>query len=380
MPCLFGPNRICIVLATPNDAMPANESFRSAADSSGNIPEQQPAPQGDALRELLAHIVASTSDAIFSRKLDGTVISWNEAAERIFGYTADHMLGRSSAILLPQERRHELPAMMARIRRGERIDHFETIRIRADGRPITISICVSPVWDGRGQVIGSSSIARDITDQRRLEKELLQISERERRRLGRDLHDGLGQQLGGMELLCRTLERRLEAKGIPEAATAQLLVEQIRETLEQTRALARGLTPIWEEPTGLMLALEDLAETTRKLYGVICVFQCQQPVVIEDHSVAVHLFRIAQESISNAVRHGRATHIYITLQRLKDNIVLRIRDNGQGLPTEKEPHKGMGLQIMKYRTSVVGGHLRVDSIRPHGVQVACTVPLATTRG
>lgn len=334
------------------------------------------------LRELLAHIVASTSDAIFSRRLDGTVTSWNGAAEQIFGYTAGEMVGCSSALLLPPGRKKELPDMMRRIRRGERIDHFETVRIRKDGQPITISLCVSPLFNAAGAVVGASSIARDVTTQRQLETELLQISERERRRLGRDLHDGLGQQLGGVELLCRTLGRKLSQKGMPEAEIAGLLTAQIREAIEQTRALARGLTPILDQPNGLMLGLEDLAETNRRVAGIVCTFKCEQPVLLKDLTAAVHLFRIAQESIGNAIRHGAAKRIDVRLLRAKDGITLRIRDNGKGLPSSTEqpaPPRGMGLRIMHYRASVLGGALQVEPAKPRGVVVTCTIPAVSTQ-
>ena len=220
------------------------------------------------LRAHLAVIVESSNDAIYSRKLDGTVSSWNAAAERIFGYRAEEIIGKSSAILLPKERADETPHLLKRIERGFRVEHFETVRLRKDGAPLTVSLTLSPIRNDRGRIIGASTIARDITLQRQLETELVEIGEQERKRVGRDLHDGLGQQLGGIELVCCTLARSLAKRGLPETRLAKLLIQHIRKTTEQTRALSRGLTPVMDSADGLMAALEDLAATTQEIWKV----------------------------------------------------------------------------------------------------------------
>ncbi|MCX6903687.1 MAG: PAS domain S-box protein [Verrucomicrobia bacterium] len=226
------------------------------------------APRLAALRNLLAEIVESSGDAIFSRKLDGTISTWNAAAERIFGYRAQEIVGRSSTVLLPPDRPNELRQLMERVRRGERITHFETVRLRKDRKPLTLSMHVSPIRNGRGQIVGASTIARDITAEREVETRIMEISEQGRQNLGRDLHDGLGQHLGGIELLCRSLAWSLRKARRPEARTAELLVRQIQGAMQQTRSLARGLTPVMDKPNGLMVAMESLSTTVRGLYRV----------------------------------------------------------------------------------------------------------------
>lgn len=332
-------------------------------------------PRMTDLRALLADIVQSSDEAIFSRALDGTITSWNAAAERIFGYRAEEIIGQSSAVLLPSDRVEEMKRLMESIRRGERVDHFETIRLRKDGKPLALWVCVSPIRDARGRVVGASTIARDMTAERDLETRLLEAGEHERQRVGRDLHDGLGQQLSGLELLCRTLTRALEKRGLPEAKTAHLMVSQIQEAIVQTRALARGLTPVMDRPNGLMLALEELARTTRTLFGVRCAFHCEEPVLLAEHTSALHLYRIAQESVTNAVRHGQARRVDVSLARTARNLVLEIRDNGTGLPARPRNSDGMGFSIMKYRTSMLDGTLRVQNTPPRGAAVICMVPL-----
>ena len=340
----------------------------------------QKAPRVAALRGLLADIVQSSSDAIFSRRLDGTVNTWNAAAERIFGYRAREMVGRSSAALLPPDRADEMPHLMDRVRRGERISHFETVRLRKDGKALTVSLSVSPIRDLQGRIVGASTIARDMSAEREMEARILEIGEQERQRLGRDLHDGLGQQLGGVELLCRTLARSLSKRKRSEARMAQLLAEQIREALSQTRALAGGLAPVMDTPNGLMLALESLSASTCSLPGVQCAFDCEEPVLVHDHIASVHLFRIAQESVANAIRHGRARRVEVVLSQKGMALVLKIRDNGKGLLPEWQKSPGMGLRIMRYRVSTLEGSIRWQRARPRGVVVTCTVPLLKKPG
>ena len=328
-----------------------------------------------ALRNLLAEIVESSGDAIFSRKLDGTISTWNAAAERIFGYSAREIVGRSSKVLLPPDRPNELRQLLERVRRGERITHFETVRLRKDRKPLTLSMHVSPIRNGRGQIVGASTIARDITAEREMETRIMEISEQERQNLGRDLHDGLGQHLGGIELLCRSLAWSLNKAKRAEARTAELLVTQVQEALEQTRSLARGLTPVMDKPNGLMVAMESLSTTVRGLYRVRCLFRCDEPVLVHDHAMSVHLFRIAQESVANALRHGEARRVEMVLAQKGGQVVLQIRDNGKGLASEARESSGMGLRIMKYRASVLQGSIRWERATPRGVVVTCKAPL-----
>ena len=351
------------------DARPATRRTRKPP------PAGWKAPRLAVLRRLLADIVESTSDAIFSRKLDGTVNTWNAAAERIFGYRAQDIIGRSSAALLPPDRPDEMRQMMDRVRRGERIRHFETVRLRKDGKPLTVSLSVSAILDVPGRIVGASTIARDISAEHEMEARILESGEQERQRLGRDLHDGLGQQLAGIELLCRSLSGSLSRRKRPEARMAQFLIVQIQDALAQTRALARGLTPVMDSPIGLMLALEDFSATTRSLFQVQCLFRCEEPVLVHDHIASVHLFRIAQQSVANAIRHGGGRRVEVVLARKAGVVVLQIRDNGKGLPPGWQKSPGMGLRIMRYRASVLEGSIHWRRASPRGVVVICKVPL-----
>jgi PAS domain S-box-containing protein len=164
-----------------------------------------------------AALVESSDDAIIGKTLDGHITSWNRGAGMVFGYSRNEMIGKPVSILIPDDRTDEEPGILEKIRRGESVDHYETIRRRKDGKLIDISVTVSPIRDVGGKIIGASKVARDITERKQLEKEIIEISNREQQRIGQDLHDGLCQELAGIELMCQVLEQKLAAKSKVES-------------------------------------------------------------------------------------------------------------------------------------------------------------------
>lgn len=321
----------------------------------------------------LAAIVESSNDAIIGETLEGRITSWNKSAERIYGYTASEALGRPIGILVPREREHEVTDILRRIRAGEIIDHFETIRVRKDGQHIHVSLVVSPIRDALGQIIGASAIARDITERKQLEAEVLQISEREQQRIARDLHDGLGQSLSGTVHLANVLQMELAEQALPEAAEALRITELLNQAVAETRCLARGLYPVPPEANGLTVALQELASRTKDLFKVRCSVRCRQAVLVRDNAIATHLYRIAQEAINNALKHGQAQAIEIGLSANKERILLTVRDDGVGLAEAFSSRKGMGIRTMRYRAGMIGGSLAIENALPCGVRVVCTV-------
>ena len=147
----------------------------------------------------------------------------------------------------------------------------------------------------------------------------------------------------------------------------------INEAVAQSRNLARGLHPVEPEPNGLMAALESLAARTKKLFQVRCHFSCRRPVLIPDNTVATHLFRIAQEAVTNAIKHGKPGHIEISLTRTPARISLAVKDDGSGMPARRRKKAGMGLHIMRYRAGMIGGSLAVQKEPGGGTTVVCTV-------
>jgi len=452
------------------------------------------------MRSQLAAIVEYSNDAIFSRTFDGTITTWNAAAARIFGYAASEVVGYPSAMLLPPGREEEFRKFVARMRRGQVMEHFVTERLRKDGQRIHVSFTLSPIRDSSRRFVGFSTIARDITEERRLhetlerreseledlfeaasvglvlvspdgvvqranpaflsilqrqpeqvvncpinefspdpavlddllkrlssretvhnfatdfqtpkgetrcvlldadgfweggrlirsrwfvrdisrrrqlERELLENTDTERRTFAQELHDGLGQQLGGIAYLVNVLRERLEQHKAQEAAAATRIFELVRKAIEDTRRMARGLSPIREEPEGLMIALRELGEHASELKGIRCRVVCPKPVLVSDTVVAGHLYRIAQEAVNNAVKHAQPRAITISLRQSKEQLILIIADNGKGIRPLSPNRKGLGLRIMQHRASLIHGTMEVAARRLGGTQVVCTVPLSS---
>jgi PAS domain S-box-containing protein len=482
---------------TPLSRVSRKSPGRKSADG---LPSAQATLSG--LRSQLAAIVEYSNDAIFSRTLGGVITTWNVAAERIFGYTAAEIVGRSSRRLLPPGHRDEFRELLARIRRGEVVQHYETERLHKDGQCIHVSLTLSPVRDSARRLIGFSTTARDITGQRQmrdalarrehelrdlfdeasvglvllardgtilrandaffellervtervigralpefhpdaaaaeamlrrlaarqtlnnfptellardgqtrhvlvdanalwedgrfvhsrwfvrdisrrkqLERELLELSERERRGFAQELHDGLGQQLGGVAYLSNVLREKLAERDAPEAAEAARIFSLVREAIEQTRRISRGLSPIRPEPDGLMIALRELATQTTGLFRVRCRFYCRAAVLIGDSTLAGHLYRIAQEAVNNALKHARPQHIAIRLSRARNSVTLVVTDDGKGIGPISPRRQGLGLHIMQYRAGLLRGTVNVQPRRGGGTEVICTVPNANAK-
>ena len=221
-----------------------------------------------------------------------------------------------------------------------------------------------------------ASIGRKLSqfmERKKLEREVLEISHREQNRLGRDLHDGLGQQLTALELFNVRLAVEADAKSRPLGKKVRKMGEHLRDAIKQTRAMANGLSPISLNEGGLVTALKKLAEGTRAMADVDCKFICPAPVEI-GLEPGIHLYRIAQETTNNALKHGHAKKIRITLTKQDDReLRLAISDDGQGFSVSEATEGGMGLQVMKYRASLIGAELHVDSELGKGTSVTCVV-------
>lgn len=215
------------------------------------------------------------------------------------------------------------------------------------------------------------ALTDEMAERERVERELLEISEREQRRIGHDLHDSLGQHLTGVALAGQVLEEKLSTRGLPEAADANKVVELVEEGISLSRKLAKGLHPIEMEADGLMLALEELAAISSDLFKINCRFDCDSPVLIRDPATSGHLYRIAQEAISNAVKHGKAKNISVELETLDDGIALRVKDDGAGLPDPLPKTAGMGLRIMAHRASMIGATFHARRDESGGTLVLC---------
>ena len=223
-------------------------------------------------------------------------------------------------------------------------------------------------------VVARRALAQIQKDRRlkQLEKEILDVSESEQRRIGRDLHDGLGQHLTALELLSQSLISQLKTAAPQLVSPAQEIARQIRQTITQTRLLSHNLSPVPLEADGLMFALSELAEGTTALSGTTCTFTCPGKVLINDSIVATHLYRIAQEAVNNALKHSKAKEIQISLSTASGSIRMSIEDDGCGIAAEGSTSRGLGLNLMKYRARLIGASLHVHSEPGDGVEIICT--------
>jgi len=327
----------------------------------------------EALREtsqtLLALIDASPL-AIFVLNTDGFVTIWNPAAERMFGWRAREVFGEALPFV-EEEGRDEFVRLLQTVFAGEGLMDVEMPRKRKDGTVIDISLSAAPLRDEKGAVTAIMTIMSDITEHKRLQKEILSVSDREQHRIGQDLHDGLGQVLTGVAFMSRALERKLAAGSLPEASEAASISKLVNDAIGQTRSLARGLYPVTLETGGLMEALEELALTTEQLLAVPCTLHHSGPVPAPDAATAIHLYRIVQEAVNNALRHGSAHHIMISLDVEEDKTILTVHDDGVGLQEHSRQGKGMGINLMHYRAKMIGATLEVKGAPGRGTTVTC---------
>ena len=235
----------------------------------------------------------------------------------------------------------------------------------------TYHVWVFPFTDTDGTPL-MMQLGLDVTDRKRLELMVAEANETERRRIGRDLHDMLGQSLTGLGYLVGGLSEKLAAKSPQDTAVAKQIIETVKEAVGQVRALSRGLDPIGLEADGLVNALGELARTFRAASGIPCEFRCDRPVTLEAFT-ATHLYRIAQEALTNAAKHAHAKHIVIRLAGGAESLSLRVEDDGIGIATVARDNEGMGLRVMRYRAGAIGAALTVSAGRNGGTVVTCTL-------
>jgi two-component system sensor kinase FixL len=302
---------------------------------------------------------------------DPRIMYINPAFEQVTGYSFDRVVGQPLSSLV------SLTGLLHWLRSGmpsgerflEEIAPYQSPQGEGWGE-----WRVGPVRDKQGQNTHWLVILRDITERRRLEKEILEISDRERQRIGQDLHDGVCQHLAGIELMSQVLELKLARRSKEAAARVGEIGRHVREAISQIRLLIRGLSPVTLESEGLESALRELAANTEKLFGVTCRLECSSPGLVPNQAVATHLYRIAQEAASNAIKHGKATSIAIRLEKAGEHTLLSITDNGSGFPEALPAKRGMGLVIMKSRAQMLGGRLSTENEPGGGARVSCFVP------
>lgn len=325
--------------------------------------------------EFSQALLNGTGALIIVLDSEGRIVRFNPAAEAASGCRFRDVVGRTPwDVFVPRDERSAYKRHFRKLASGSVVRAYEGTMMTPDGTRRTVSWSNTALMSPDGsdvEFVIMSGI--DVTDTKRLEAEVLNVAEMQQSRFGHDLHDGLGQHLTGIEFMVQVLKQKLEQRGRPEAGDLEEITRLIREAITQTRDLARGLSPLILQSKGLAVALEDLARSTSRHLAVNCVCRMSSPPPDPGPGIAIHLYRIAQEAVANAVKHGAATEITISLRETANRMELSIEDNGCGFPEGFTGGSGMGLRVMQYRAGIIGGTVRATQRSSGGVVVTCAL-------
>jgi len=328
-------------------------------------------------RNFAAAVLDTVGALVLVLDPQGRIVRFNRACERTSGYDSSEVTGGEIWDLLgAPEERARFRETFDQVRAGRLPEAYESAWETRAGARRVISWSGTALADARGTTEYVILTGIDVTEAKRLERTILEISGREQRRIGQDLHDGLGQHLTGVAFMSKVLEQKLREKGLPETAEAAKIVALVNQAIDQTRELSHGLLPVLSDAEGLMRALERLALQVENLFHVSCTFECERPAPIRESDIATHLYHIAQEAVNNALKHGHPRHIAIRLAG-GEGPFLSVEDDGVGLPESRPAERasqGMGLLIMSYRAKMIGGALEVRPDSAGGTVVFCTFP------
>jgi PAS domain S-box-containing protein len=332
-------------------------------------------------RLRLAVIVESSNDAIFSKNLDGIVLSWNAAAQRIFGYTEAEVVGQPAGLLVPPERRDEENRLLQRFRSGERIERYETIRVTKSGSTVNVSLNITPITDSAGTLIGAAEIARDLTEQGRaktalstVSRRLIHAQEEERARIARDLHDDIGQRLALL-----TFELTELSAGAPasshQSRTSKLQV-QASEIAADIQRLSHELHSSKLELLGIAVAMKGFCEEFATLQRVDAEFTSRDVPDQLPPDICLCLFRVLQQALHNAAKHSGVRRFEANLWGEQDEVHLVVSDAGRGFDLEAaRSGRGLGLISMEERLKLVGGALSIDTQPQRGTRIHAWAPV-----
>ena len=321
---------------------------------------------------------------------EGRIVRLNRAAQDFMGDEPEQLRRQPFhwARHLPPEQRDEVLSVFARLFDGQAIPRYDnpwldsagqqhllewrnTVLHDRSGRARYVITLGVDVTEARGaEARQRESELRELSERRRLELEIVRIGTAEQERIGREIHDGLGQQLTALGMLCASLQRRLAAQGqLQEIDTLQLIQRHLQAATSEARSMARGLSPMRIDGSSLGQALQALVDDVHRGTGVSCRFAMRGDSAGIDEEVATHLYRIAQEALNNALKHARAMQVAVQLDATPYRVRVLVRDDGVGLGAS--PRDNLGMPIMRHRAAVIGAMLRVDS-SPAGTTVRCT--------
>ena len=341
------------------------------------------------MQNRLAAIVESSDDAIVSKNLDGIITSWNTGAERVFGYSAEEAIGQHITLIIPPDRFDEEAAILARLRNGERVDHFETVRKRKDGTQFDIAVTISPIRDSTGRIIGASKVGRDITERKRLERalqeaklsgRLLQLQDEERRRVARELHDGAGQLLAALSMNIAAIAKERDRLSPNVAHRIDENFSLIDQAVAEIRTISHLLHPPFLDEIGLKSALSEYVQGFAERSKVTVSLDLPAELGRLPRDVELSLFRIVQECLTNIHRHSGSTTASVRLSRTHGEVELEVTDEGRGINRETQEEffvgksSGVGLRGMRERVRQLGGTLQIHS-DGNGTSIVAMLPI-----
>lgn len=341
-------------------------------------------------QSLMASIVQSSDVGIIGQDLSGTILSWNKGAEKLLGYSADETKGKSIAITTPLDLRSELTEITEKIRRGEQIETYETMRLTKNGERVDVSVTVSPIRGDSGQIIGASSIIRDITDRkfareelkksnmqlRDLYRRLQSAREEERTRIAREIHDEFGQTLTALKFDLAWMKKQLPA-GVQSAVTEKIdsMSKTIGAAISSIKTLSANLRPGILDDFGLIAAIEWQAEEFEARTGAKCKLKLDVGDVTIPEEISTVVFRIFQEALTNIMRHAGATIVELQLTEENGTLVFTIRDNGRGMDQDQMSPRSFGLLGIRERAAALSGTVLITSSHDQGTTVSARIPL-----
>ena len=321
--------------------------------------------------EKFRQLVESMNEGLGIQDRRGIITYVNDKVCKILQLPREQIIGRPSLDFISKR---DMETWSRNIGNRDAPESYEVTWMDKQGNSIYTLVSPRAVYDSQGHFMGGFGVITDITAIKKLEKEVLDTSERERQKIGYELHDDLGQHLIGIDVMTKVLRDKLAPLSEENARYAGEINRLVKDAIEKTRHLARGLCPVYLASLGLETSLEELAGSTANIFNIECSFRCPRHIPIEDNSLATHLYYIAKESIHNAIEHGKSSKIVLELLNNKGIVSLSILDNGVGI---KDTTKvgGIGLRIMNYRARMIGASLRIESEPSGGTLVTCTFNL-----
>lgn len=329
-----------------------------------------------ASEEKYRQLVENADCIILRMDTHGNITYFNEYAQTFFGYTEREILGKSVVGMIVPETDaagRYISKIEKDVRRHpERYAAYESENICKDGRRVWVVWANSLIRGPQKKIAEVLCVGHDITHRRLLEKEVLEITERERKLLGQEMHDSIGQVMTGVAIKSKGLALKLKGNSPGEAKSAEVIARLANQAIAQMRDLAKSLYPIDIETGGLVSALQTLASNAEKMLDVKCRFVCKEPVSISSLVESKQLYRIAQEAVTNAAKHGKAKKITIELRSAEGLCVLSVSNNGLDFEMLSHSNEGLGLKIMEYRTNLIGGVLKIGRGKKRGTLVTVT--------